>query len=312
MEIKQEKKISIMINTYNRVNELKECLNSIFMQTYQNFEIIIIDDSSTDETESFCRAIEDKRVKYFRNEQNKGQAFGKKKYFSEVTGEYLIFCDDDDYYLLDSFFAKAVEAFEEDERINFVCANSLIKYENEERCVYDRLNFKNMISAHEYLSNFQVGYTKPNSTFSTVFKKDILEKNGILDMFMINDSSIFLRSLISGGKIYVIEEIVGIYRIHDTNVTKNLKVTFIIDNLEEKKEISEYIRKYIKKINPEDWLEKQVSFTIYYYLTNSSYSEEDVEDLKDWCVNNTGNKKYKILFKIYKLLLKKKIMEKKK
>lgn len=308
-DIVQKKRISVMINTYNRINELKECLNSIFMQTYTDYEIIIIDDNSSDGTEDFCKEIYDPRVKYFRNSENKGQAYGKKKYFGEVTGEYIIFCDDDDYYLLDTFFQKVVDAFESDEKINCICANSLIKYEGEDKCVYDKLNIKNKISAYKYLEKFQIELKKPNSTFSAAFKRKVLEDNGLLDMFMINDSSIYLRSLISGGKVYVIEEIVGIYRIHSSNVTKNLKIDFILDNLEEKKSIADFIKEHIKQIDSDEWLEKQVSFTVYYYLTNSKYSKYDLNRLKDWCTDNIEKKRYKVLFKFYKILVKKKIME---
>ena len=305
-------KISIMINTYNRLKELKECLNSIFMQTYSNYEIIIIDDNSNDGTEEYCKELlRDERVKYFRNKENKGQAYGKKEYFSKGTGKYLIFCDDDDYYIDRDFFAKAVKILNSKSSINCVCANSLIKYEDKNKYDFEKLNFKNMISAYEYLENFQLKYKKPNSTFPAMFRRETLKKNGILEMDMINDSSIYLRSLISNGRVYLLEDIVGIYRIHNSNVTKNLKVDFVLENINEKKKIYDFLKEYVKEIDSKEWLEKQVSFTIYYYLTNSHCSKKDLKKLVKWCIKNMQGKKIKIILKIFKIQINKKIGERK-
>ena len=298
---KNNAKITIMINTYNRLNELKECLNSIFMQTYSNYEIIIIDDNSSDGTKEYCEnLLYNEKIKYFRNSENKGQAYGKKKYFSQITGKYIIFCDEDDYYIDEKFFDKAIKILEKDKKINCLCANSLINYENIGKYKYEELNFENLISTHKYLEKFQIGYNKPNSTFSSVFKRDILLKNGILDMNMINDSSIYLRSLISKGKVYLLKDIIGIYRIHDTNVTKNLKVDFILENIAEKKSIYEILKNNIKDIDFEKWYENQICFTIYYYFENSNYTSNDLKKIIKWCSKNIQKNRFKIILKILK------------
>ena len=248
--IEEDSKITIMINTYNRVSELKECINSILMQTYTNYEIIIMDDNSTDETEEYCKhLLKDDRIKYFRNTENKGQAWSKKEYFSKGKGKYIIFCDDDDYYIDREFFAKAIKIIESKTSINCVCANSLIKYEDKNKYVFEKLNFKNMISAYEYLENFQLKYIKPNSTFPVLFRRKTLLKNGILEMDMINDSSIYLRSLMSNGRVYLLEDIVGIYRVHKSNVTKKLKLNFILENMNEKKKVYEFLKEYSRYLD---------------------------------------------------------------
>ena len=159
-----------------------------------------------------------------------------------------------------------------------------------------------MISAYEYLENFQLKYIKPNSTFPVLFRRKTLLKNGILEMDMINDSSIYLRSLMSNGRVYLLED-----RVHKSKVTKKLKLNFILENMNEKKKVYEFLKEYVKEINAEEWYEKQISFTIYYYLTNSKCSKMDMKKLKEWCKQNTGKNKFKILFKILKIQIKKKI-----
>lgn len=64
--------LSVCLTTYNRARLLSECLDAVLAQTYRDFELIISDDSSTDDTEAVCRHYEarDSRVKYFKNERN--------------------------------------------------------------------------------------------------------------------------------------------------------------------------------------------------------------------------------------------------
>ena len=70
-------KISIIIPTHNRFNQLLRLLNSIFSQTYSNIEVILIDDVSTDDTNKFFESIEDERIKYVRNTKNLGMGLNR-------------------------------------------------------------------------------------------------------------------------------------------------------------------------------------------------------------------------------------------
>ena len=74
--------------------------------------------------------------------------------------------------------------------------------------------------------------------------------------------------------------------------------------------VYEFLKEYVKEINCEEWFEKQVSLTIYYYLINSYCSRKDLKKLIKWCIKNTGKSKFKIILKILKTLLKKKIRKK--
>lgn len=68
----EKEKISVIITTYNRRTFLEKAIESVFSQTYQNIEIIIIDDCSKDDTASFCENLKDQRIKFYRNEHNQG------------------------------------------------------------------------------------------------------------------------------------------------------------------------------------------------------------------------------------------------
>lgn len=85
--------ISIIIPTYNHGKELLECLESILNQTYQNFEIIVVDDGSTDNTQKLLEAC-NPRIKIIQQE-HQGANVARNRGFRESTGQYLLFCDAD-------------------------------------------------------------------------------------------------------------------------------------------------------------------------------------------------------------------------
>ena len=89
---------SVCVTTYNRRAQLQNCLASILNQTYRNFEIIVVDDCSTDETNQYLNELMNKenRIRYFRNDVNKGLAANRNKAINEASGQYFTFLDDDD------------------------------------------------------------------------------------------------------------------------------------------------------------------------------------------------------------------------
>lgn len=91
-------RISIGMPVYNGEPYLKDAINSILNQTFEDFELIISDNGSTDRTEEICRTIasQDQRVRYYRNEQNLGAGWNFNRVVDLATGEYFRWaCHDD-------------------------------------------------------------------------------------------------------------------------------------------------------------------------------------------------------------------------
>ncbi len=91
--------ISIIIPTYNRVKLIINALNSIFNQTFQDYEILIIDDASTDTTEQVIKELNHPKVKYLKLEENSGQCIARNFGTRHAKGDYLAFLDSDDEWL---------------------------------------------------------------------------------------------------------------------------------------------------------------------------------------------------------------------
>lgn len=92
-------RVSILIPTYNRETLILKALDSIFKQTFQDYEIMIIDDASTDNTEQVIKDLNHPRVRYFKLEKNGGQCIARNYGARQALGEFLAFLDSDDEWL---------------------------------------------------------------------------------------------------------------------------------------------------------------------------------------------------------------------
>lgn len=96
--------VSVILPTYNRASLLPRAIKSVLNQTYKSFELIIIDDNSTDNTKKNINDFKDKRIKYIWHKENKGAAASRNKGIKLAKGEYIAFQDSDD-----EWFPKKLE-----------------------------------------------------------------------------------------------------------------------------------------------------------------------------------------------------------
>lgn len=92
-------KISIILPAYNAEKTIEHCVNSILLQSYQNFEILLINDGSLDNTSILCKALAktDKRIRFIDCNANAGVVTARNIGLNNVTGDWITFCDSDDY-----------------------------------------------------------------------------------------------------------------------------------------------------------------------------------------------------------------------
>lgn len=118
--------ISIIMPTFNRVNFLKKAIKSIQKQTYDNFELIVVDDASTDNTENLISSLRDNRLIYVKNPKNMGGAASRNVGIHLAKGEYIGFLDDDDEWL-PSKLEKQVSFFNEHPEVDIVYTGFLVR-----------------------------------------------------------------------------------------------------------------------------------------------------------------------------------------
>lgn len=91
--------VSIIMPSYNTGRFIKETIESVLAQSYQNFELIIVDDCSTDNTDEVVeKYLTDKRITYIKNDKNSGAAVSRNRALREAKGKWIAFLDSDDLW----------------------------------------------------------------------------------------------------------------------------------------------------------------------------------------------------------------------
>ena len=111
--------ISIITPTYNCAKFIGVTIESVMKQTYENWEMIIVDDASTDNTEEIVRRYDDKRIKYVKLEKNSGAAIARNKAMKLAQGKYMAFLDSDDIWK-ENKLEKQIN-FMEEHNYNITC-----------------------------------------------------------------------------------------------------------------------------------------------------------------------------------------------
>lgn len=90
--------VSIIMPSWNTGQFIAESIQSVINQTYTNWELLIVDDCSTDNTDEVVAAFSDNRIKYYKNRNNIGAALTRNKALREANGEWIAFLDSDDIW----------------------------------------------------------------------------------------------------------------------------------------------------------------------------------------------------------------------
>ncbi len=116
---------SIVIPTYNRASNLQFALYCIFQQSFTDFEVIVSDNCSTDETKNIFSKLKNKKTRYFRNKKNVDVALNVKNAVKHAKGEYVFFHSDDDFLLYTDSLQKIYNEIKKSNagyiRVNYIC-----------------------------------------------------------------------------------------------------------------------------------------------------------------------------------------------
>lgn len=91
--------VSVIMPSWNTAKFIGESIQSVIDQTYQNWELIIVDDCSTDNTDDVVASFDDPRIRYYKNSKNCGAALTRNRALREANGEWIAFLDSDDLWM---------------------------------------------------------------------------------------------------------------------------------------------------------------------------------------------------------------------
>lgn len=208
---------SILIAHYNNWDYFQACYQSIIQQTYQEYEIIIVDDCSTDDSfaKLKCLAQQDNRIKLFQNSSNLKVGYTKKRCIDEATGELCGFLDPDDMLDPDAL-NFAVEAYKNNKSI--VATYSKIRLIDENAKPKGIFKFSKPVKNNNQLFfniNFEVAH------FFT-FKRAIYQQTSGINPELTSsvDQDLYLK-LYDKGSFLFINEYHYLYRLHPKGVSQD-------------------------------------------------------------------------------------------
>ena len=120
--------VSIVINCYNGEKYLRQSIESILDQSYQNLELIFWDNHSTDQSKNIIKSYDDKRIKYFFSQNHSTLYQARNLALKECKGEFISFLDVDDYYLKDRIVKQLLHF--KDQKVGVTYSNYYRYYED--------------------------------------------------------------------------------------------------------------------------------------------------------------------------------------
>lgn len=243
-------KFSVIIPVYNAELYLTDCIHSVLKQTYQNFEIILINDGSTDSSGEICEnfAKREKRIKII-HQTNQGHTAARKKGIEQSTGDYCLFLDSDDYW--DSNLLETIN-----QKIHkYECDLLLFKYKrvsNDGDIIYIQKSIFNNLSVFtdsnkiDILREIISGNDLNNLATKVVKRTNLLDINfdECKHIKTGEDLILSLPIIYKSKKILYIDSPMYNYRMVDKSITNTFRVKNINDITQVRKVVLNYMGKF--------------------------------------------------------------------
>lgn len=219
--------VSVIIPVYNREKTIEECVASVLAQSYKDFEIILIDDGSSDNSLSLCKALAEKdaRIKLFESEHI-GVSAIRNTAIEKANGEYLFFLDSDDYIHPD-ILAVLVNAMEQSGAM--LGGSRVVNIPNREwQQRLQRFLSKDEQATTEYILNPDAinaifrSTTPLNTLGGTIFRRSyVADTRFDTNLFIGEDFYFIYQNLIKGGNCVFLNPKWYFARMHSQNISKN-------------------------------------------------------------------------------------------
>jgi teichuronic acid biosynthesis glycosyltransferase TuaG len=260
---------SIIIPTYNRENQISATIESVLNQTFDKFEILVIDNHSTDLTKDKVLSFKDKRIKFHQNEKNLERCYSRNKGVELAKGEYILFLDSDDYFEknhLQNWFDCIIN---NQSRDFFICKkkNSINNSLLNENVPFDNKN--NTI--HFFIKN-------PIVPGQVCIKKKLLELKKFNARYLIFEDTALWIQISTISKPMFVDFDSFIYCIHDDNSVNWKNKNFGLIRLNSIKNFFKDNKYVLKKIKSSDYY-KLISSTYFTVSKHYIYKNQNLKSL---------------------------------
>ena len=267
----KNEKFSVVIPSYNTKNYLKKAIDSVLNQTYQPFEIIIIDNNSIDGSQDYIKSLKNKRIKLFKIENFGSIAKSRNIGIEKSSGNWISFLDSDDYWhpqKLEQVREVIIELQPD------MVSHNTYNINKNDRIISSSKYGQTKISVVKHLLTRGSLY----HTSAVSLKKEFLKKNKLffderLAVALTEDYDLWTRIVLNKGKVCHIERRLSYYRMHDKNNSSDIKI-FKAALFVKKKNLEYVLIKGLFKIN--DLLEIVFFYYLYKYYVKSKQLAKNI------------------------------------
>jgi len=243
--------ISISITVYNIEKYVEKCINSILNQDFTDFELIIIDDGSTDNSSEICKKYErmDKRITYI-YQRNQGVSSARNLAIDIAKGKYILLVDGDDQ-LETTMVGKLYELCESNNADISTCMNYLVDEENQIIGTPTNTSKVHTLTNEEALFKLYSGKLTGFGVCNKLYKRDLFNNTRFPIDRKFEDAAVQYRLIQQANKIIFTEERLYFYVIHSESMTRKKLVPYSEKRLDIIKNFEETMM-YLKQTNTSD------------------------------------------------------------
>ncbi|MBR3116900.1 MAG: glycosyltransferase family 2 protein [Bacilli bacterium] len=290
-----KEKISIIIPVYNVEKYLKKCLDSVLNQTYKNFEVICINDGSTDNSLNILSkyAKKDKRIKYF-SRSNKGLLYTRLDGIKKSNGKYIIFLDSDDW--IDKDYVEVLYKNITIDKMDLTRCNMRI-VKNEKEIIKYKKDFDNSeININTLYKEICRNY-KYNNAVRQIFRRAsiINDINNINTKIALGEDLEFNLNLYKNiNRIRTIDYYGYNYRYNQNSITKNIKIERLLKNIQDTIDVYYDLVIFTQKNNENDYqvsLVRMIELVVNHFIRLSFADAINFKTYKNYINQYMDNKK---------------------
>jgi glycosyltransferase involved in cell wall biosynthesis len=278
-------KISAVMALYNTPYEyLKKTVESILNQTFEDFELIVIDDASSIDYMNFFKQFKDERIKYFKLEKNAGPGHARNQGIKKAIGEYVAIVDSDDIYMNNRFELQS-EFLDKNPDISLISGG--FKQSNNGKIPFVIENNEDIKTAMLFNSSF--------ANPLVMFRKNVFIENGLFYPENINfgeDYELWINAMFKGVKMANLKNVLMIYtrRKNQLSKTKINEQLMILKNL---------YKKILSNLNINF---SQVELDLHYKIYEQDFSNLNIEEVSIWMDKIISANKNALIFDEQKLI----------
>lgn len=304
---------SIILPVYNVENYLQECVDSILKQTFADYEIILVDDGSTDGSSKLCdELVKNHDCIRVIHKKNGGLSDARNCGTRVARGEYVVYIDSDDFLIKDDFLEKLVEkAKKKSDLIFYKYQKYLSTTQKFEDCRYTYSSAMNEKSYSDKISALVKADAFYGMAWIKAIRKEIIDSNGIeFEVGLLGEDMEWNYHIIfNSTSIDFIDEPFIAYRQREGSITSNFKLKNLTDFI--------YVLEKWSKIITNDATDKNLKVALYgslakYYsnllVVYSRIVDPEKKEYKtrikqlDWLLKYSMSRRPKIIAKIYRIL----------